>query len=146
MNRTQKGAWANLIIFSALGLFGIILFIAITFIKTFPIRFNQFYCLLIIVLMVGMFLFLRKKQSDREVDSDERDNLIKLRAVQASFVSVWILLAAAILIPRFFLGITGTISLWVLSIIAFAIFLVSMIIYNAAILIQYGWRGKDGQK
>ena len=143
MNRTQKGALAALIGWTVLGIFGIILFSEIAFLGKFFIRFHLFYFVLFIALLIATVVFIRKKQSPAEVESDERDNLIQLRAVLASFVSVWILLAIATLVPRLILGIEGTIALWVLSIINFVIFLIAMIIYSAAILIQYGRRGKD---
>lgn len=146
MNKTQKEALCNLILWSVLLLFSIILFGEIVFLgKIFP-RFHLFYCLLIISLVVGYIIFIRKKQSAVEVGSDERDNLIKLRAVLVSFVSVWILLAVATIIPRFIVGITGSITVWVLSIINFVIFLLAMVVYHAAVLVQYGRGGKDGEK
>ena len=146
MNKTQKEALCNLILWSVLLLFGFILFGEIAFLgRIFP-RFHLFYCLLIISLVVGYIIFIRKKQSAVEVGSDERDNLIKLRAVLVSFVSVWILLAVATIIPRFIVGITGSITVWVLSIINFVIFLLAMVVYHVAVLVQYGRGGKDGEK
>ena len=93
-----------------------------------------------------LFIFLCKKQSLAEVESDERDNLIIKRAILVSFVSVWIMLAAVCIIPRFIVGYTGSIAVWVLSLINFAIFLIAMFICSAAVLIQYGWGGKRGEK
>jgi NADH:ubiquinone oxidoreductase subunit K len=95
--------------------------------------------------MVFTHIFLRKKQSSKEPDSDERDDLIKRRAVLVSFVSVWILLAAATLIPGIILGQTGTISAYILPFINVSIFLIAMMVYSVAILVQYGW-GTKGEK
>ncbi|UCC23030.1 MAG: hypothetical protein JSW23_02900 [Planctomycetota bacterium] len=146
MNRAQKAAVFNLIMGLLLLVFLIILFSGIFFAGTIFTRFNRFYCLLIVTLLVVFLMFLRKKQSPKEVESDERDKMIQLRAVLVAFVSSWILLAGVALIPRFIIGINGSISVWVLSIINFTIFLVVMIIYSAAVLIQYGRGGKDGQR
>ena len=145
MNRTQKAAVFNLIMGLLLLVFWTILFSGIFFAGTIFTRFNRFYCLLIVTLVVVFLMFLRKKQSPEEVESDERDKLIQLKAVLVAFVSSWILLAGVALVPRFIIGINGSISVWVLSIINFVIFLVAMIVYNIAVLVQYGRRDK-GEK
>jgi hypothetical protein len=59
--------------------------------------------------MVISVIWLRRKQSPKEVDSDERDKLIQSRAVLVAFVSVWILLFAVSIIPRLVLGEDGSI-------------------------------------
>jgi len=146
MNKAQKGAWCILIGSLFLILFGILLFTEIVILKNLFTSLHRFIALLLFSFMVPLFIFLRKKQSLAEVKSDERDNLIIKRAVMVSFVSVWILLAAVCIIPRFIVGYTGTIAVWVLSLFNFAIFLIAMFIYSAAVLIQYGWGGKDGEK
>jgi len=146
MNKTQKGAWCILIDSLFLILFGILLFTEIVILKNLFTSLHRFIALLLFSFMVPLFIFLRKKQSTAEVESDERDRLITKRAILVSFVSVWVLLAAVCIIPRFIVGYTGSIPVWVLSVINFAIFLIAMFIYSAAILIQYGWRGKDGGK
>jgi len=146
MNRTQKGAWCILIVSLFLILFGILLFTEIVILKNLFTSLHRFIALLLFSFMVPLFIFLRKKQSRAEVESDERDRLIIKRAILVSFVSVWVLLAAVCIIPRFIVGYTGSIPVWVLSVINFAIFLIAMFIYSTAILIQYGWGGKDGEK
>ena len=145
MNRTQKGALCILIGSLFLILFGILLFTEIVILKNLFTSLHRFVALLLFSFMVPLFIFLRKKQSPSEVESDERDKLITRRAVFVSFVSVWIMLAALCIIPRFIVGHTGVIPIWVLSVINFAIFLIAMFICSAAILIQYGWR-KKGEK
>ncbi len=146
MNRTQKGAWCILIASLFLILFGILLFTEIVILKNLFTSLHRFVALLLFSFMVPLFIFLRKKQSTAEVESDERDRLIIKRAILVSFVCVWIMLAAVCIIPRFIVGYTGSIAVWALSLINFVIFLVAMFIYSAAILVQYGWRDKDGEK
>ncbi len=145
MNRVQKGALCTLIVSLFLILFGILLFAEIVILKNLFTSLHRFIALLLFSFMVPLFIFLRKKQSLAEVESDERDNLIMKRAILVSFVSVWLMLAAVCIIPRFIVGYTGSIAVWVLSLINFAIFLIAMFIYSAAVLIQYGWRNK-GEK
>ena len=145
MNRTQKGAWCILIASLFLILFGILLFTEIVIFKNLFNSLHRFIALVLFSFMVPLFIFLRKKQSLAEVESDERDNLIIKRAILVSFVSVWIMLAAVCIIPRFIVGYTGSIAVWVLSLINFAIFLIAMFIYSAAVLVLYGWRDK-GEK
>lgn len=145
MNKTQKGALCTLIISLFLILFGILLFTEIVILKNLFTSLHRFIALLLFGFMVPLFIFLRKKQGLAEVESDERDNLIIKRAILVSFVSVWIMLAAVCIIPRFIVGYTGSITIWVLSLINFAIFLIAVLIYSAAVLIQYGRRSRDGE-
>jgi len=146
MNKTQKGAWCTLIASLFLIIFGILLFTEIVILKNLFTSLHRFIALLLFCFMVPLFIFLRKKQSFAEVESDERDNLIMKRAILASFVSVWIMLAAVCIIPRFIVGYTGSIAVWVLSLVNFAILLIATFIYSVAVLIQYGWGDEDAQK
>jgi len=147
MNKTQKVAWFNVA--------GTLLCIAITLwvvarliiLKTVPEGFERFWPLAVFcALMVTSIVLLRRKQSPAEVDSDERDNLIKYRAVVASFISVWILLAVATVIPRFVVGIKGSIPVWLLAFINLGVLFGALLVYSMAVLLQYGGRNKNGQK
>jgi len=142
MNKTQKGALCTLIASLFLIVFGIFLFTEIVILKNLFTSLHRFIVLLLVCFMVPLFIFLRKKQSPVEVESDERDSLIIKRAILVSFVSTWILLAASCIIPRFIVGYTSYIPVWVISLVNFSIFLVAMFIYSSAVLIQYGWRGE----
>ena len=84
---------------------------------------------------------MRKKQSPAEVDSDERDNAIKSKATQISFAGGWILLGLVSLSLEIFVGAGGTIPIWLLTLINVSVFMAVMLIYNVAILIQYGKTG-----
>ena len=146
MNKTQNGAWFSL----ACGLICIASF-GYIFVQFFVLRKQPglpglwpllaAYCVLLGIPIV----FLRKKQSPREVDKDERDSLIEKRAVIAAFVSVWILLFAATIIPRFIVGLNGSIPVWSLAFINVGILLIVLFVYSIAVLIQYGKGGKSNE-
>ena len=148
MNKTQKGALVNLVGALLNIAIAVFLVVEIVILRRLPESFSEKFWVLIAVCMLGpiLVIFYRKKQSPAEVESDERDNLIKYRAVLASFISVWILLAAVTIIPRFVVGIAGTIPIWLLAFINVGVLLVAMLVYSVAILVQYGWGGKDGEK
>jgi len=99
----------------------------------------------ILLFMVVSVVLLRIKQSRAEVDFDERDNSIRKTAVLVSFVSLWVLLIAASIIPAFILGDVGSIPVSFLPIINLSVFLITMLVYSSAVLIQYG-RGGKGEK
>ena len=148
MNKTQKSAIFCLVTF----LFCVVVmaypFISIFILKSWPESlFRRFWSMIAyFVFIAASIIFLRKKQSPAEPDFDERDDLIKKRAIMVSLVSVWILLAASCIIPRFILGDEGAIPVYVLTFINMGIFMIAMLVYNVAVLIQYGRGGKDGEK
>jgi len=150
MNKTQKVAWFNLVgmllCFALITYIGVEIFIF----RRLPEDLGQSWGFLAFWLVTGLVLciatiFVRKKQSPTEPDSDERDELIKKRAGQISFVSVWLLLAAVILIAALILGEAGSVPVYLLTFINLGVFLTAMLIYSVAVLVQYGWRSK-GEK
>ncbi|MHC4426699.1 MAG: hypothetical protein ACYSYV_11470 [Planctomycetota bacterium] len=146
MNKTQKTAWFNLA--GGLLCIGIHIWVVVRFLilKTVPGGVERLWPMLVfLVFAVTSIILLRRRQSPAEVDSDERDRLIKYRAVVACFVSVWFLLAAATLIPRFVVGIKGSIPVWLLAFVNLGVLLIAMLVYCVAVLIQYG-RGAKGEK
>jgi len=142
MNRTQKSALFNLVIFLLCIGLGVFVLIEIVLFKTIHPRLRLFFLVFMIVAFVFGLIFIFKKQSPKEVESDERDKLIQLRAALAGSVSGWILLAAATLACRFAVGIKGNISVWTITLINMVAFLFAMMAYSIAILIQYGRGGK----
>ncbi len=146
MNKTQKIAWFNLVGTLLCFALGIYIVVEVFILRRLPEGFGRFWGLPAFWLITGVaIIFIRKKQSPAEVDCDERDNFIKKRAVLASFVSVWILLFASSIIPRFIVGQDGSIPVCLLPIINFGIFLIAMLVCSVAILAQYGRTGK-GEK
>ena len=146
MNKTQKGAWFTLAMSILLIIFlGCVLYEMFT-----PGRpsksFVKFWALMVLGLIGFSLIWLRIKQSPAEVDSDERDELIKKRAVTASFVSVWILLVISSVAPGFITGDDGCISVYLLPIINLGVFLGVGLVYSVAVLVQYRRGGKSGEK
>ncbi len=147
MNKTQKCAWFNSVGTLLYFAYNIYFTVEIFILRRQPERFVKFCLFLAFWLVIGIaIVFIRKKQSPGEPDSDERDELIKKRAVRISFISAWLLLAAATIIAARILGQDGSIPVYLLSLINASVFLMALLIYSVAILVQYGWRGKDGEK
>lgn len=144
MNKTQKGAWFTFGVAVLLIVFSIIVFKGMFLSAVEARKPVGIWFLLILFFIGGSVVFLCKKQSPAEVDSDERDNLIKKRSVLACFVSIWILLIAASIIPTFIVGDGGSIPVDLLPIINFCIFLIAMLVYSVAVLVQYYTGGKKG--
>ena len=146
MNKTQKGSWYAIsisLLFLALGIYMIV---EIAVLRRSPEGFGRFFWLPAFLLITGIAIFfIRKKQSPAEVDSDERDNMIKKRAVLAAFVSVWIILSAVSIVPRFIVGPDGSVPIWLLPIINVSVFYIVLLVYSVAVLVQYGWKIK-GEK
>lgn len=146
MNKAQKGAWFCLITAAALLTYGVFILAG-----TFPSgktwsELLKTLSFLAIFFMGMAAVWLRIKQSPTEVNSDERDELIKKRAVLVSFAAVWILLIATTIIPWFAVGQDGSIPVCLLPIINFGVFLIVALVHSVAVLIQYGWGGKDEKK
>lgn len=145
MNKAQKSAWLNLAAF-LLCIASISYVIITLFIYGSPHEFILGMWPLIIAfptLLVIAVISLRIKQSPAEVDSDERDKLIQNRAVLVAFISVWILLFAASIVPRLILGEDSLFPVWLISFINLYVFFVVMLIFQIAILVQYGRKEKS---
>jgi hypothetical protein len=146
MNRTQKTAWLNVSGF----LMGVILLsyplITILAFRRLPNRIAVAVLLLMFAAQFGWWsLMLRKKQSPAEPEADERDKVIMRNAVLISFVSTWLLLAAATLLPMLLLGPDGSLPVFLLPLINMGIFALAVLVYFAAVLFQYGRSGKNGE-
>ena len=146
MNRTQKTAWLNVSGF----LMGIILLsyplITILAFRRLPNRIVAAVLLLVFAAQFGWWIFLlRKKQSPAEPEADERDKGIIRNAVLVSFVSTWLLLAAATLLPMLLLGPDGSLPVFLLPLINIGVFSLAGLVYFAAALVQYGRGGEHGR-
>jgi hypothetical protein len=107
---------------------------------------GRFLPLAILILISGTLLvWTLKRQSPKEVASDERDKLIDYKAGFVAFISALFVFPIAGAIPRLVLGNDGCIPAWSLPLINFGAFIILTMIYFAAILIQYG-RGPKGNK
>lgn len=143
MNKTQKGAWFTFGVVILLLTFGLIIFTQMFADGAASIALVRIWLLVILFFMGISAVLLRIKQSRAEVDFDERDNSIKKNAVLVSFISLWVLLFTAGIIPSFVAGDEGSIPVCLLPIINLGVFLIVMLVYSAAILVQYGWGIKE---
>ena len=142
MNRTQKGALFTSGISLLLLALGIVVIPVQTVTSVEVLRIWVWVISLFIIISI---VLLRIKQSRTEVDFDERDNAIKKNAVLVAFISLWVLLIAASFIPNLIVGDDGAIPVCFLPVINITIFLIVMLIYSVAILVQYG-RGVKGEE
>ena len=147
MNKAQKEAILSLVA----ALFGALLisylFITLFIFKIWPIILVVYLTVIVFVTWaIFSFIFLRRKQSPAEPDSDERDNLIKQKGIQVSIISIGFFLVIGSVTPWLFVGLSGSISVVFLPFINLGVFYGAMIIYSIAILIQYGRRDRDGEK
>ena len=142
MNRTQKEAMGTLIFFTVTLVFGASILAARLIFKKDVVYITYFMLATIVITNVLGLLYVLRKQSPREVITDERDKLIKLRAAFASFMSVLISLAAMLVTLKIIVGIGGSIGVWLLALILFVIAIAAAMVYSAAVLILYSF-GKD---
>jgi uncharacterized membrane-anchored protein len=153
MNKTQKGAMAVLVITIVLLIFSITIPVA-WFNERIALRILPLAFLALAYIAMGLsVIFLRRKQSPSEVDYDERDITIKRKAIFASYITLWILVFIACTIPPIINDWRGiapaitisTISVSVLPIALFLMFIIVMLVYSLTILVQYGWGDKNGK-
>jgi hypothetical protein len=146
MNRTQKTALGQLVVvLLTLAMLAYVFFQLFVLKKT-PGFAGRFLPLAVLILVGGTLLvWTFKRQSPREVGADERDKLIDNRAAMAAFVSAYIVLPLVSVIPRLVLGDEGCIPAWLLPLINFGALVIIMMVYSAAVLIQYG-KGSKGKK
>jgi hypothetical protein len=146
MNRTQKSALLNLSAFLVNIAFFTYLFITIFALKSLPNRAGLMVCLLVFALGGAWWIFLlRKRQSPAEPQADERDKTIMKNAVFVSFISTWLLLGMATLIPALVLGQAGSLPVFLLPFINWGVFVLAGVVYFVAVLVQYGRTDKGEQ-
>ena len=148
MNKTQRRALFTLSISIVLIAFGVIIFTT-TFTpgdRTTGSKLVKVWMWLILAVVAGGTAFVHWKRRASEVDNDERDIYIRKNAVLVSFISLWVLLFAASIIPCSIVEQEGSIPVTLLPIINFGVFLIAMLVYSVAVLVQYGRVGKNVEK
>ena len=147
MNKTQKGAWFTLVVAMLLIVFGAIIYAGMFAPggRTAGLRLVKVWSGFILVFLAGGVAFVHWKRKPSNVDFDERDNSVRKNAVLVAFVSLWILLFASSIVPSFVAGDEGSIPTCLLPIINIGVFLVVMLVYSLAVLVQYGC-GDKGEK
>lgn len=142
MNTTQRTAWLILcaVMLDAVGAVYVGLILALRRFPPKPLGWAMtvFAAFAGLALFVAPVILMARRQSRFEPESDERDNLIKKRAILLSFVSGWLLLALVLLILALALGETGSVPVYLLTVIHFGLFLITLLIYSVTVLAQYG--------
>ena len=143
MNRAQKTAWMNL----TTGFIWIIVMGSASYYlmkdpTSVMFRILTFIAGIVFLFMLGFIAFvLSKKHSPLEPDIDERDYLISRKAIQIAFVGICILMFSATALPMWICGLDSSIPTVVLPLINMIVFLMTLTIYNAAVLILYRTKG-----
>ena len=88
---------------------------------------------------------LFKKDKD-QVQLDERDLLIKRRAMLGAYSIFWPLFVLAAMAPFFVVGPNGRIPVVYLPWMVFGGMFVVMLVQAIVTLEQYGWRGEDARE
>ncbi len=147
MNSTQKTAWIFLFSF----FFGAVGFVYVGSIIAFgrmpPRPFGHIVVgsvtLAGLALLALTIFFIAKRQSPAEPESDERDKMIRDRAAAISLLGSWLLLAIVMLVLGLTLGQTGSIPVYLLTVLLFGVWIVTTLIYAIAVLAQYGRAGRE---
>ncbi len=167
MNKTQKGAWCGVLMSVFILLVPVIRMkiggpipsirtnIDSTIpvertniwgtIKTDPLLANLFFIIIPAVLLFLAIFFINRKRNNAEAEIDERDRFITRRALIATFVSICVIPIVACAVAIFALEPQTTIPIGIFPIILYFAYIVFILIFSAAILVQYGWGGKDGK-
>ena len=143
MNRWQKIAWFNLAVITVtLILTGIVIGI-LTIVAGMPKALYGLGFLGFFGFMGLSPLIFRNK--GEQVEFDERDRLINMRAVLGAYSLFWLIFTAACMVPWFIIGPSGSIPVNVLPMMLMAIAMILTLVHSVLILVQYGRKGKDGQ-
>jgi len=139
MNRTQKGAWFGLVsaCFPVAWCFSVGIFSNSVLLTILPMAF------FLLIVPVVMLIAVNKKQSPSEIAIDERDNMIKAKAVMASFISVWIMLVIMISVMVLASNEKGMVNAYMAIPLSVLIFVISVAVYSISTLMQYGRGGRD---
>ena len=141
MNKYQKDAWFTLIVLGlALGL-SITTVLVLHFVMK-----MSWHSSMAGFGFIGIMGFSRIRPSLFKKDKqglDERDLLIKQRAMMMSYWTLWPLLVLAAMVPFAILGPDGKISVLYLAYMVFGGMYWVFLIHSIVILEEYGWRNKN---
>lgn len=138
MNRMQKGAWFGLI------LSVLILAIQLICMTVVGVMSRLFSLLFVFGIIWLLAVFLAMMQRQQEVDTDERDKFISKRALLAGFVLVSGVLISAVVVTYSILGPSGSIPVCMLPPMLYGTFVIFLLVYSTAVLVQYGRGDGDG--
>jgi len=95
---------------------------------------------------IGIMGFSRVRPSFFKKDTnglDERDLMIKQKAIMAAYWSLWPLFVLAAMVPFFVYGPDGAVSVQYLCWMVFGGMYWVLLVYSIAILNEYGWRNTN---
>jgi hypothetical protein len=140
MNRTQKSAWFGLVVpcFPVGWYFCVATLTQNLLLTIVPI------VVFLLIVPVAMYVLIGKKQGLAEVASDERDCMIRSKALLAGFISVFVMLVIMCSVMILASNDAGWVNAYISIPLSVLTFLIAIAAYSAAILIQYGRGGKDG--
>ncbi len=96
-----------------------------------------------LALLALTIFFVTTRQSRVEPEADERDHRIRGKAITISTVCGCLLLAVILLVLGLTLGQTGSIPVYLLTVLLFGVWIVTTLIYAIAVLAQYGRAGRE---
>jgi dolichol kinase len=143
MNREQKIAWSVVIMFG-LGFVLSGITVSVLYYKFGMPRALVGLSLLSICGLAGFSSLFFKKDKGK-VTFDERDKVIKEKATLAGFAAAFLFAGLACMIPFFMLGPKANISVTWLPNIWTGTFLTAFFVHSVAVLVQYGWGGKENE-
>ena len=144
MNRYQKIAWFNLIVITAT-----IIITSAAIAIEFHLRGYStigFWLFVVILALLRLKPFLFKKpQGQDNVVCDERDDLIIKRAASIAYTVFWWIFFLSCFLLFLIIGPKSSVPTITLPLIAVGGALFLKIVCSVAILVQYGWGGKDNE-
>lgn len=146
MNRHQKIAWFTLVVGSlALGL-SVVAFGVSYIILGLPARRAAGGFGFIGPIGLSAVAPLLFKKDKNQVQLDERDLMIKRRAMLGAYSIFWLLFVLAAMVPFFLVGPKGTITVVYLPWMVFGGMFVVMLVQAIVTLEEYGWKGKENEQ
>jgi hypothetical protein len=146
MNKSQK--------FAVYGITGMLLMMTLLALLLIPMFFwgrlmsapARIACVTILLaVVVGGFLLIKRKQSKIEVETDEMDIAIQKMAGIITSISILILIGILLIAANLLWGLNFTVPLWVLMLLYGALFFIGFIAYHIVILILYRRSSKNGE-
>jgi len=149
MNQTQEESW--IYFFLGLACFLIPSGVAVFIVYEQGISFAPVFMFAGIVIWGGLFWlfpFIQSKfrKDKKKICFDERDQLIHKRGVMVAYAVLWIYFVAACVIAWCIVGPHGTVPVNVMPLTLLGGLIIFTSVQGLASVIQYGRRGKDGEK
>jgi len=145
MNKTQKSAWCGVFMSVFILLVLVIRMNIGSIIKMDHLFAHLFFIIIPAVLLLLAIFFINRKRKNAEAKIDERDRFIIRRALIATFVSICVIPIVACAVAIFALEPEATILVRCFPVIIYFAYIIFILIFSAAILVQYG-RGGGGNK